>query len=307
MNYSSKQHLSFQARGDGQTYTVAIFLGRDSSVIPAMYGFDRQGRTGRKSRVPLDGPVRSRPAARARPSAVGTTAPRAISASRSTTCASSDDGVRITAARTPCALNELIQNIREPPPESLVGYMTHFEGRFMRNMPFVILINLAWIYLWPLLAREPFLTVILPTLIATVIFVYLHLCTYFYGGPPEVRIRYILGEYLLGFVLAPFNPSSLGFLIFAFFVTSFSLPMRVARYVIFGSVVLFAARDRAARPQQADAHQCHPAGRPARDLRALHLVHHPAEDGSCGAATRKSCGSPRSPSANASAATCTTC
>jgi len=136
-------------------------------------------------------------------------------------------------------LNELIRNIREPPPESLVGYMTRFEGRFMRNMPFVILINLAWIYLWPLLARDPFLTVVLPTLIATVIFVYLHLCTYFYGGPPEVRIRYILGEYLMGFVLAPFNPSSLGFLIFAFFVTSFSLPMRVARYVIFGSVFLF--------------------------------------------------------------------
>jgi two-component system sensor histidine kinase DesK len=81
--------------------------------------------------------------------------------------------------------------------------------------------------------------VILPTLIATVIFVYLHLCTYFYGGPSEVRIRYILGEYLVGFALAPFNPSSLGFLIFAFFVTSFSLPMRAARYVIFGSILLF--------------------------------------------------------------------
>ena len=136
-------------------------------------------------------------------------------------------------------ISDLIRSIREPPPESLVGYMTHFEGRFMRNMPFVILINLAWIYLWPLLARDPFLTVILPTLIATVIFVYLHLCTYFYGGPSEVRIRYILGEYLVGFALAPFNPSSLGFLIFAFFVTSFSLPMRAARYVIFGSILLF--------------------------------------------------------------------
>jgi len=136
-------------------------------------------------------------------------------------------------------ISDLILSIREPPPESLVGYMTHFEGRFMRNMPFVILINLAWIYLWPLLARDPFLTVILPTLIATVIFVYLHLCTYFYGGPSEVRIRYILGEYLVGFALAPFNPSSLGFLIFAFFVTSFSLPMRAARYVIFGSILLF--------------------------------------------------------------------
>ena len=136
-------------------------------------------------------------------------------------------------------ISKLIQSIREPPPESLVGYMTRFEGRFMRNMPFVILINLAWIYLWPFLARDPFLTVVLPTLIGTVVFVYLHLCTYFYGGPAEVRIRYVLGEYLLAFALAPFNPSSLGFLIFAFFVTSFSLPMRVARFVVFGSVILF--------------------------------------------------------------------
>ena len=44
---------------------------------------------------------------------------------------------------------QLIRNIREPPETSLVGYMTRFEGRFMRNMPFVILINLAWIWLWP--------------------------------------------------------------------------------------------------------------------------------------------------------------
>ena len=135
---------------------------------------------------------------------------------------------------------DLIRNIREPPPDSLVGYMTRFEGRFMRNMPFFILINLAWILIWPLIARQSFVEVILPTLIAMVFFVYLHLCAYFYGGPPQVRLRYILGEYLLGFVVAPINLSSLGFLIFAFFLTAFSLPMRYARYVIFGSVLLFA-------------------------------------------------------------------
>jgi len=136
-------------------------------------------------------------------------------------------------------LQNLIKSIREPPPESLVGYMTRFEGRFMRNMPFMILINLAWIFAWPLIAGESFVGVILPTLLATILFVYLHLCTYFYGGPARVRLRYIFGEYLLGFAFAPFNPSSLGFLIFAFFVTAFSLPMRFARYVIFGSIVLF--------------------------------------------------------------------
>jgi two-component system sensor histidine kinase DesK len=135
--------------------------------------------------------------------------------------------------------SELIRSIREPPPTSIVGYMTRFEGRFMRNMPFVILINLAWIWLWPLIARQPFLTVLLPTLIGTLVFIYLHLCTYFYGGPGEHRLRYVAGEYLIGFALAPMNLSALGFLIFAFFVTAFSLPLRLARYVIFGSVILF--------------------------------------------------------------------
>jgi two-component system, NarL family, sensor histidine kinase DesK len=135
---------------------------------------------------------------------------------------------------------QLIQSIREPPETSLVGYMTRFEGRFMRNMPFVILFNLAWIYLWPLLAGQPFFKVILPTIIATVAFVYLHLCAYFYGGPPEVRFRYIIGEYLIGFALAPVNLSALGFLIFAYFVTAFTLPARYARLVIFGSVTIYA-------------------------------------------------------------------
>jgi two-component system sensor histidine kinase DesK len=79
----------------------------------------------------------------------------------------------------------------------------------------------------------------LPTLIATLLFIYLHLCAYFYGGPPEIRLRYVAGEYVLGFALGPFNLSSLGFLIFAFFITAFSLPIRWAGYVIFGSVVLF--------------------------------------------------------------------
>jgi two-component system sensor histidine kinase DesK len=81
--------------------------------------------------------------------------------------------------------------------------------------------------------------VLLPTLIATLVFIYLHLCTYFYGGPGEHRLRYIAGEYLIGFLLAPLNLSALGFLIFAFFVTAFSMPLRMARYVIFGSVTIF--------------------------------------------------------------------
>jgi two-component system, NarL family, sensor histidine kinase DesK len=135
---------------------------------------------------------------------------------------------------------QLIRNIREPPPDSVMGYMTLYDGRFMSNMPFFILINLAWIFLWPLLARDSFLWVILPTLISVPIFVYLHLCTYFYGGPAEVRLRYILGEYLLGYTLAFFNLGALGYLIFAFFVTAFSLQLRHARLVIFSAIALFA-------------------------------------------------------------------
>lgn len=137
-------------------------------------------------------------------------------------------------------ISELLQAIRDPPPESLVGYMTRYEGRFMRRMPFFILINLAWIFLWPLLARQPFLKVILPTLISVPIFVYLHLCSYFYGGPAYLRMRYVVGQYLLGYALAVVNLSGLGYLIFAFYCTSFSMSLRHARYVIFGSVVLYA-------------------------------------------------------------------
>jgi two-component system sensor histidine kinase DesK len=134
---------------------------------------------------------------------------------------------------------ELIKSIREPPPTSLVGYMTRFEGRFMRNMPFVILINLAWIFLWPLLAGQSFLKVILPTILSVPIFVYLHLCTYFYGGPARRRLLYIFGECALAYVLAPVNLSSLGYLIFAFFGMSFSLPMRSAAIVILAVLGVF--------------------------------------------------------------------
>jgi two-component system sensor histidine kinase DesK len=136
-------------------------------------------------------------------------------------------------------ISRLIQSIREPPPESLVGFMTRFEGRFMRNMPFFILINLAWIFLWPLLARQPFMTVILPTIISLPFFIYLHLCTYFYGGPPRVRLRYVLGEFLLAYLLAPVNLSALGYLIFGFFGLSFTLPLRQAAFLILGSLAIF--------------------------------------------------------------------
>jgi two-component system, NarL family, sensor histidine kinase DesK len=136
-------------------------------------------------------------------------------------------------------ISELIKALRDPPPDSLVGYMTRYEGRFMRNMPFFVLINLSWIFLWPLISRQPFLTVILPILVSVPIFVYLHLCSYFHGGPAHERWVYIFGQYLLGYVVAFFSLSTVGYLIFAFYVTAFSMSLRQARYVIFGSVALF--------------------------------------------------------------------
>ena len=135
---------------------------------------------------------------------------------------------------------DLLRNFRKPPPESMVGHMTLYEGRFMRRMPFFILINLTWIFMWPVIAGQPFYRVILPTIISALIFVYLHLCTYFYGGPAERRMRYVVGQFLLGYALAYVNQSSIGYLIFAFYSTAFSMPLRHARSVIFGSLALFA-------------------------------------------------------------------
>jgi hypothetical protein len=80
-------------------------------------------------------------------------------------------------------LTQLLHNIREPPPDSMVGMMIGADGRAMRNMPFVILFNLAWLFFWPLIAHQSFVHVVLPTILTAPVFVYLHLCTHFYGGP----------------------------------------------------------------------------------------------------------------------------
>ena len=68
-------------------------------------------------------------------------------------------------------LSRLLQSIRDPPPESMVGLMTRADGRVMRHMPFVILFNLAWVFFWPIIADQPFLRVILPTLLSVPLFV----------------------------------------------------------------------------------------------------------------------------------------
>ena len=135
-------------------------------------------------------------------------------------------------------LKQLIHNIRNPPADSMIGYITQAEGKAMRTMPFMILFNLAWLFLWIILARQPFMTVILPTIISVPFFLYLHLCTYFYGGPHTKRLRYIAGVFALGYALAPFNPAGLGYLIFGFFSLSFTVPTRIAWKLISASLAL---------------------------------------------------------------------
>ena len=121
----------------------------------------------------------------------------------------------------------------------MIGYITQAEGKAMRTMPFMILFNLAWLFLWIILARQPFMTVILPTIVSVPFFLYLHLCTYFYGGPHTKRLRYIAGVFALGYALAPFNPAGLGYLIFGFFSLSFTVPTRIAWKLISASIALF--------------------------------------------------------------------
>jgi two-component system sensor histidine kinase DesK len=136
-------------------------------------------------------------------------------------------------------ISTLIQNIRNPPHESVVGYMTRADGRTMRLLPFVILINLVWLFVWAVLAGQSFMNVILPTLISVPIFVYLHLCVYFYGGTNRVRLWYIAGVFALGYALAPWNFSSLGYLIFGFFMIVYLIPLKYSIAIITGSIVAF--------------------------------------------------------------------
>ncbi|MEO8018597.1 MAG: sensor histidine kinase [Pseudomonadota bacterium] len=137
-------------------------------------------------------------------------------------------------------LSNLLQNIRQPPPDSTVGRMTRADGKVMRTMPFVILINLVWLFFWALLSHQDFAQVILPTLLTVPVFLWLHLCVYFYGGPNSVRLRYVSGTFALSYALAPFNVAAMGYLIFAFFSFTYLVTMRTAWIVVFGSIVAFA-------------------------------------------------------------------
>src|SRR4051812_32764441 len=136
-------------------------------------------------------------------------------------------------------LKKLLQNIRNPPPDCMVGYMTRSDGRAMRTLPFVLLIHLIWLFLWPVLAGASFNGVILPTLLSVPVFLYLHLSTYFYGGPHSGRVPYIIGIFLLSYLLTPFNLSGMGYLIFGFFTLAFTLPWRISSRAIAIATVLY--------------------------------------------------------------------
>jgi two-component system, NarL family, sensor histidine kinase DesK len=136
-------------------------------------------------------------------------------------------------------LSRLIANIRNPPHESVVGYMTRADGRVMHMLPFVMMINLVWVFIWPILGHQSFAKVILPTILTVPVFVYLHLCVYFYEGPNPVRLRYIAGVYALAYILAPWNMSSLGYLIFGFFMLVYLLSTLQASAIIGLSIALY--------------------------------------------------------------------
>jgi two-component system sensor histidine kinase DesK len=136
-------------------------------------------------------------------------------------------------------LQQLIKNIREPAAESMIGHMVGEHGTSIRHMPFVILFNLAWLFLYPVLAQVSFWHVIFPTLLTVPVFVYLHLCTYYVEGPNQVRLKYIAGMFALGFLVVFFNVSGVGYLIFAYFSLAFCVPTKVAAKLIAGVIVLF--------------------------------------------------------------------
>src|SRR5690348_2774380 len=135
--------------------------------------------------------------------------------------------------------SKLIANIRNPPHESVVGYMTRADGRVMHMMPFVILINLVWLFVWAVLAHQSFMHVILPTIISVPVYVYLHLCVYFYDGPNSVRLRYVAGVFALAYLLAPWNMSALGYMIFGFFMIVYLISTRAAAFFIGLSIAAY--------------------------------------------------------------------
>lgn len=134
---------------------------------------------------------------------------------------------------------QLFRNIRSPPADSMIGHMTRTDGKVMRTMPWVMLINLVWLFLWPMMAHQPFSTVILPTLLSVPLFLYLYLCGYFYCGPHRERLRYILAMMSLAYLFAPFNVSVMGYLIFGYFSMVFAMSVRTAWIVVLGSVAAF--------------------------------------------------------------------
>jgi two-component system sensor histidine kinase DesK len=135
--------------------------------------------------------------------------------------------------------SKLLANIRNPPHESVVGYMTRADGRVMHMLPFVILINLVWLFIWAVLAHQSFMQVILPTLISVPIYIYLHLCVYFYEGRNAVRLRYVAAVFALAYVLAPWNMSALGYLIFGFFMIVYLVSTRAAATIIGLSIAAY--------------------------------------------------------------------
>jgi two-component system, NarL family, sensor histidine kinase DesK len=136
----------------------------------------------------------------------------------------------------------LIRYIREPPQGSMAWHIIQEHGDTMARMPFVMLVNLLWLFIWPVLSKASFVEVILPTLISVPVFLYFHLSSYYYPGARESRVRYILGGMSLAYAVAPFNFAASAYLIFGFFTIAYAATPRVARYIVFGSIALMAVQ-----------------------------------------------------------------
>ncbi len=137
------------------------------------------------------------------------------------------------------ALLQLLRDIRNPPADSLVGMMPSGKGFALRWIPFVMLIHLIWMYIWPILAHASFSKVIVPSLLSVPVFLYFYLQCYY--GPLRRLFVHGCALIVLGFAVAPFNYSSGVYLIFAFFAMAYGIPVRKAWMVVAVSTVIYGA------------------------------------------------------------------
>ena len=207
---------------------------------------------------------------RVRAIGVGTMGPGVHSASRSTTCGWS----KIAPGSNTHATQTTNQEHPRATPDSMVGYMIGGDGRVMRHMPFVILFNLAWLFVYPILAHVSFVHVILPTLISVPLFplpasVHVFLRRAEQRAPAVHRRRIPAGLRVVTISIWP----ALAYLIFGYFSFAFVVPTRVAWKVIAIVAARTSSRCTCSVTTRHDS-ELRPAGGAARHIGYLHRLHH---------------------------------